>query len=99
MVWARMAWRCLEWTMPRPGHLECHYESFLWYGRGWPGVVWNGRCRRDVILNVIMSRFYGMGEDGLALSGMDDAGEMSSWYVFNAIGLYPYSPAEIGRAH
>jgi putative alpha-1,2-mannosidase len=25
---------------------------------------------------------------------MDDAGEMSSWYVFNAIGLYPYSPAD-----
>jgi putative alpha-1,2-mannosidase len=45
-------------------------------------------------LNTIMSRFYGMGEDGLALSGMDDAGEMSSWYVFNAIGLYPYSPAD-----
>ena len=41
-----------------------------------------------------MSRFYGMGEDGLALSGMDDAGEMSSWYVFNAMGYYPYSPAD-----
>jgi putative alpha-1,2-mannosidase len=26
---------------------------------------------------------------------MDDAGEMSSWYVFNAIGLYTYSPADI----
>jgi len=25
---------------------------------------------------------------------MDDAGEMSAWYVFNAIGLYPYSPAD-----
>lgn len=41
-----------------------------------------------------MSRFYGMGDQGLALSGMDDAGEMSSWYVFTAIGLYPYSPAD-----
>jgi putative alpha-1,2-mannosidase len=38
-----------------------------------------------------MRRFYGMGEQGLALSGMDDAGEMSSWYVLTAIGLYPYS--------
>ncbi len=46
------------------------------------------------ILNTIMSRFYGMGSDGLALCGMDDAGEMSSWYVFNAIGFYPYSPAD-----
>ena len=35
-----------------------------------------------------------MGQDGLALSGMDDAGKMSSWYVLNALGLYPYSPAD-----
>ena len=25
---------------------------------------------------------------------MDDAGEMSSWYVLNAIGLYTFSPAD-----
>jgi putative alpha-1,2-mannosidase len=25
---------------------------------------------------------------------MDDAGEMSGWYVFNAIGIYTYSPAD-----
>jgi putative alpha-1,2-mannosidase len=35
-----------------------------------------------------------MGEDHLAYAGMDDAGEMSAWYVFNAIGLYTYSPAD-----
>lgn len=46
------------------------------------------------VLDTIMDRFYGMGEDGLALAGMDDAGEMSSWYVFNAIGIYTYSPAD-----
>jgi predicted alpha-1,2-mannosidase len=50
--------------------------------------------KSQAVLNTIMSRFYGMGGDGLALSGMDDAGEMSSWYVFNASGLYPYSPAD-----
>ncbi len=50
--------------------------------------------KSQALLNTIMNRFYGMGEDGLALSGMDDAGEMSAWYVFNAIGLYPYSPAD-----
>jgi len=50
--------------------------------------------KSQAILNQIMSTFYGMGRDGLALSGMDDAGEMSSWYVFNAIGIYPYSPAD-----
>ena len=35
-----------------------------------------------------------MGEEGLAYAGMDDAGEMSSWYVFNAMGLFTYSPAD-----
>jgi putative alpha-1,2-mannosidase len=37
---------------------------------------------------------YGIGPEKLALSGMDDAGEMSSWYVFGALGLYPLSPAD-----
>jgi predicted alpha-1,2-mannosidase len=46
------------------------------------------------LINTILGRFYGMGDLGLALCGMDDAGEMSSWYVFNAIGLYTYSPAD-----
>ncbi|MEH6406492.1 MAG: GH92 family glycosyl hydrolase, partial [Leeuwenhoekiella sp.] len=46
------------------------------------------------ILDKIMSEFYGVGDDGLALSGMDDAGEMSAWFVFAAAGLYPLSPAD-----
>lgn len=46
------------------------------------------------LLDRLMSDFYGMGEHGLALCGMDDAGEMSAWYVFSAIGLYPFSPAD-----
>lgn len=50
--------------------------------------------KTQTILDTIMNRFYGMGADGLALCGMDDCGEMSSWYVFNAIGIYPYSPAD-----
>lgn len=46
------------------------------------------------VIDNILQNFYGLGEDGLALCGMDDAGEMSSWYVFGAIGLYPFSPAD-----
>lgn len=46
------------------------------------------------IINTILDRFYDMGDEKLAYSGMDDAGEMSAWYVFNAIGLYTYSPAD-----
>ncbi|WP_257668406.1 GH92 family glycosyl hydrolase [Parapedobacter tibetensis] len=50
--------------------------------------------KSQVLLDSIMNHFYGMGEHGLALCGMDDAGEMSSWYVFAAIGFYTYSPAD-----
>lgn len=50
--------------------------------------------KTQCILNSIMDHYYDMGADKLAYSGMDDTGEMSSWYVFNAIGLYTYSPAD-----
>lgn len=45
----------------------------------------------DLLLN-----YYGIGDEGLSLSGMDDAGEMSAWYVCAASGLYPLSPADPG---
>jgi predicted alpha-1,2-mannosidase len=45
-------------------------------------------------LDEIMAKFYNTGEKGLAFSGMDDAGEMSAWYVFGAAGLYPLSAAD-----
>ena len=41
-----------------------------------------------------MNDYYGMGPEGLALAGMDDAGEMSSWFTLNALGIYTYSPAQ-----
>ncbi len=50
--------------------------------------------KSQMYLDSIMNRFYGMGEWENALCGMDDAGEMSSWYVFAAMGIYPYSPAD-----
>lgn len=45
------------------------------------------------ILDYILNNLYGM-SDGLTLSGMDDAGEMSAWYVFNALGLYTFSATD-----
>ena len=50
--------------------------------------------KSQVILDSIMNHFYDLGKDKLAYAGMDDAGEMSAWYVFNAIGIYPFSPAD-----
>ena len=46
------------------------------------------------IIDEVLERFYDMGADHLAYAGMDDAGEMSAWYVLAAIGLYTWSPAD-----
>ncbi|MBS1604555.1 MAG: GH92 family glycosyl hydrolase [Bacteroidetes bacterium] len=50
--------------------------------------------KAQLILDSIMNHFYDMGKYHLAYAGMDDAGEMSSWYVFNAMGFYTFSPAD-----
>ena len=54
----------------------------------------NKQEKSQCILDSLMNHYYDMGAHKLAYAGMDDAGEMSSWYVFNAIGLYTYSPAD-----
>ena len=39
---------------------------------------------------MIMNTMYSNNEDGLC--GNDDAGQMSAWYVFSALGFYPVCP-------
>ncbi len=41
-------------------------------------------------VRMIMESMYDNEEDGLC--GNDDAGQMSAWYVFNALGFYPFLP-------
>lgn len=50
--------------------------------------------KSQAIIDQCLDRFYDMGKDKLSYAGMDDAGEMSAWYVFNALGLYTFSPAD-----
>src|SRR5690606_22235844 len=47
----------------------------------------------QAVIDNLLENYYGIGEHGLTLSGMDDDGEMSSWYVLNALGMYTFSPA------
>jgi predicted alpha-1,2-mannosidase len=68
------------------GNQPDHGFPYLYYWVGKPE-------KTQAILDEAMDRFYGM-EGGNTLCGMDDCGEMSAWYVFNAIGFYPYSPAD-----
>jgi predicted alpha-1,2-mannosidase len=46
------------------------------------------------IIDTILNTLYGIGDEGLELSGMDDAGEMSAWYVFSSLGLYTFSATD-----
>lgn len=69
------------------GNQPAHNFPYLYY-------FVNKQEKSQKILNTAIERFYGAGEHGLALSGMDDAGEMSAWYVYNAMGFYPFSPAD-----
>jgi predicted alpha-1,2-mannosidase len=40
----------------------------------------------------IMDIYYGLGPHGLA--GNDDAGTLSAWYVFSALGFYPWAGSD-----
>ncbi len=39
----------------------------------------------------VFDRFYHPRADGLC--GNDDCGQMSAWYIFSAVGFYPFDPA------
>ncbi len=69
------------------GNQPGHEAPFSYYFIGKPE-------KSQAVIDELLANYYGIGEEGLALSGMDDAGEMSSWYVFNALGLYPFSPSD-----
>lgn len=44
------------------------------------------------IVNKIMRTFYNNTPEGLI--GNEDCGQMSAWYVFSAMGFYPFNPAD-----
>jgi predicted alpha-1,2-mannosidase len=50
--------------------------------------------KSQAILTKLLSDYFGMGPEGLALPGMDDHGSLTGWYVFAAMGIFPYSPAD-----
>ncbi len=65
------------------GNEPSHQIPFLYTYSGQP---W----KTQRIVNNTMNEEYGTGPGGL--SGNDDAGQMSAWYVFGALGFYPVCP-------
>ena len=68
------------------GNQPDHEAPFAYYFIGKPE-------KTQKILDHILNNLYGI-KDGLTLSGMDDAGEMSAWYVLTALGLYTFSATD-----
>jgi predicted alpha-1,2-mannosidase len=69
------------------GNQPDHEAPFGYYFIDKPG-------KSQKIIDTILNSLYGIGEEGIALCGMDDAGEMSAWYVFCAAGLYTFSATD-----
>jgi putative alpha-1,2-mannosidase len=69
------------------GNQPDHEAPFAYYFIGKPE-------KSQKMIDTILNSLYGIGADGLALCGMDDAGEMSAWYVLSSLGLYTYSATD-----
>jgi predicted alpha-1,2-mannosidase len=65
------------------GNEPGHHIPYLY---NWTGDAWKTQER----VRMIMRKMYSAEEDGLC--GNDDAGQMSAWYVFSALGFYPVLP-------
>ena len=65
------------------GNEPCHQVAFMFNYAGQP---W----KTQKAVRHIMETEYNIGSDGL--SGNDDAGQMSAWYIFAALGFYPVCP-------
>jgi predicted alpha-1,2-mannosidase len=67
------------------GNEPSHHVAYLY---NYAGAPWKAQER----LYQIMTELYDNTPDGL--SGNEDCGQMSSWYVLSSMGLYPVNPAD-----
>ena len=65
------------------GNEPCHHVLYLYNKLGKPQ-----ECQKWV--RYVADHFYGSEPD--SLSGNDDCGQMSAWYIFNCLGFYPLCP-------
>jgi len=65
------------------GNEPSHHVAYLY---NWVGQPYKTQQRVRMILNAM----YKPTPDGLG--GNDDTGQMSAWYIFSSLGLYPVAP-------
>ncbi len=65
------------------GNEPSHHIAYLY---NWTGEYWKTQER----VRMILKRMYLPTPAGL--SGNDDCGQMSAWYIFSSLGFYPVAP-------
>lgn len=66
------------------GNEPSHHIAYLY---SYAGVPW----KTQAMVRRILSEMYHSNPDGL--SGNEDCGQMSAWYIMSAMGFYPVNPA------
>ena len=66
------------------GNEPCHHVAYLY---NYVNQPW----KTQKLIHQIDNEFYKAAPDGYI--GNEDAGQMSAWYVFSAMGFYPVNPA------
>jgi predicted alpha-1,2-mannosidase len=66
------------------GNEPSHHIIFLYCYAGQPWKT------QELVHRIMKSQY---GDRPNSLSGNDDCGQMSAWYIFNAMGFYPVCPA------
>ncbi|MEP6674937.1 MAG: GH92 family glycosyl hydrolase [Ferruginibacter sp.] len=66
------------------GNEPSHHVAYLY---DYSGQAW----KTQMYVHKIMNELYDSSSSGL--SGNEDCGQMSAWYVFSAMGFYPVNPA------
>ena len=69
------------------GNEPSHHIAYLY-------TVWGRPEKTAALVRRICAEAYRSADDGLC--GNDDCGQMSAWYVFSALGFYPFNPCDGG---
>ncbi|MDN3594011.1 GH92 family glycosyl hydrolase [Zunongwangia endophytica] len=71
------------------GNEPSHHVPYLY---NWTNTPWKSQDK----IRMILKTKYQTGSDGL--SGNDDFGQMSAWYIFSSLGFYPVAPGSLDYA-
>jgi len=82
-----------SWALTRLGGLKAEMDNEPSIGAPWLYLFAGRPDRAQKIMHEVRTRLWSDRPDGIP--GNDDLGAMSSWYVWAALGMYPYYP---GRA-